>query len=72
MTTYKLFVTSSMKNPFREIINTTITSINTILDEVGISVKFELKMYSNTPIDDRKRNTQNDLNKIAMASDCII
>lgn len=64
----KIFIASSMTNPFRAEIPEVIRKVN---NESG-SIEYELLMYENTPFPVRNEDTQQELNKLAESCDIFV
>ena len=72
METYNIFVASSMRNPLREEIRNAVEEINDILKGLRSDFNFEVVIYSESPMDDRKPDTQNVINAEAVKSHLFI
>ena len=72
METYSIFVASSMRNPLREEIRNAVEEINDILKGLRSDFNFEVVIYSESPMDDRKPDTQNVINAEAVKSHLFI
>ena len=72
METYSIFVASSMRNPLREEIRNAVEEINDILKGLRSDFNFEVVIYSESPLDDRKPDTQNVINAEAVKSHLFI
>ena len=72
METYSIFVASSMRNPLREEICNAVEEINDILKGLRSDFNFEVVIYSEFPLDDRKPDTQNVINAEAVKSHLFI
>lgn len=70
--TYKLFIASSMSNPWRNKITSVVNDVNTTLKMVGLSVEFEPIVYSETPIPDGTSDTQKIIDRGACNSDIVV
>lgn len=72
MKTYKLFIASSMKNPWRDRINTIVSTINKNLKRNGRNIECEVFAYAQEPTVDYDRDTQALLNDKAAKSEMFI
>lgn len=73
MRKYSIFIASSMKNSMRGNVKSIIESVNGTLERFGADIRYELQMYSETPMNDIKQNTQSDvIDPEAVKSDLFI
>ena len=70
--TYKLFIASSMSNPWRNKITSVVNDVNTTLKMVGLRVEFEPIVYSEIPIPDGTSDTQKIIDRGACNSDIVV